>query len=139
MTRHRPQIAVRAGPDQDTLLVALSGTVAPEDLPGLVMRVRALLAGSTHERILCDVEDLDDADAVTVDALARLQLAARRRGRAVTLLHASKRLEELLALCGLDEVIPPCHGLAVEARRQPEQREQGRRVKEEHDPGDRSV
>ena len=42
-----------------------------------------------------------DADAVTVDALARLQLAARRHGCQVRLRNASSELLELVAFMGL--------------------------------------
>jgi len=46
------------------------------------------------------------ADAATVDALARLQLAARRRQCQVRLRGASKELRELVAFLGLSEVLP---------------------------------
>jgi hypothetical protein len=65
------------------------------------------------------------ADAATVDALARLQLSARRRGLDVSLREASGDLEALLGLCGLSDV------LRVEAGRQPEEREQRGGVEEE--------
>jgi ABC-type transporter Mla MlaB component len=116
-------IAARASPDDDALVLVLSGRVIPDDLPGLVTRARALLESDTHDRIVCDVGALVEPDAVTVDALARLQLAARRRGREVSLLGASDRLRELLNFCGLDQAIPPCEGLVVEPGREPEERE----------------
>jgi hypothetical protein len=45
------------------------------------------------------------ADAVTVDALARLQLAARRHDCQVRLRHASAQLNELVAFMGLADVL----------------------------------
>jgi ABC-type transporter Mla MlaB component len=42
---------------------------------------------------------------VTVDALARLQLAAGRLGCTVRLRNASPGLRELVALMGLDDVL----------------------------------
>jgi hypothetical protein len=45
-------------------------------------------------------------DAVTVEALARLQLAARRYSCRVLLRHASSELLELVAFMGLSEVLP---------------------------------
>jgi ABC-type transporter Mla MlaB component len=48
------------------------------------------------------------ADAVTVDALARLQLAARRHQYQVRLRGASNELRELVALMGLRDVLPCC-------------------------------
>jgi ABC-type transporter Mla MlaB component len=46
------------------------------------------------------------SDAVTVDALARLQLAARRHGCQVRLRGASMELRELVAFMGLRDVLP---------------------------------
>ena len=43
-------------------------------------------------------------DAVTIDALGRLQLAVRRRGKSIELRNASVELRGLLTLVGLDEV-----------------------------------
>jgi hypothetical protein len=43
---------------------------------------------------------------VTVDALARLQLAARQHGCQVRLRHASSELFELVAFMGLRDVLP---------------------------------
>ena len=45
-------------------------------------------------------------DAVTVDALARLQLAARHYGCRVRLRHASCQLLDLVAFMGLTDVLP---------------------------------
>jgi ABC-type transporter Mla MlaB component len=55
--------------------------------------------------VACDVSGVE-ADAVTVDALARLQLAARRHGCRVQLRNASGGLVDLLAFMGLDAVLP---------------------------------
>jgi ABC-type transporter Mla MlaB component len=74
-------------------------------LPGLSERVCALLEGSGATVAFCDVRGVE-ADAVAVDALARLQLAARRHGCHVRLRHASRELLELLAFMGLREVLP---------------------------------
>ena len=45
-------------------------------------------------------------DLATVDALARLQLAALRRGVRLRLSHASAELVDLVAFLGLDGVLP---------------------------------
>jgi ABC-type transporter Mla MlaB component len=45
---------------------------------------------------------------VTVDALARLQLAARRRNCVVRLRNAPDELLRLLAFMGLENVLPEC-------------------------------
>ena len=54
---------------------------------------------------MCDVEGVA-ADAVTVDALARLQLAAGGYGCQVRLRNASDDLRGLLAFMGLPDVLP---------------------------------
>ena len=72
-------------------------------------------------------------DAVTVDALARLQLAARRAGRRLQLRDASDDLRKLIAFAGLDDV------LWVEPRREAEEREERLGVEEEGQLGDPPV
>lgn len=57
--------------------------------------------------VFCDVQGFA-ADAVTVDALARLQLAARRHQCQVRLRGASKELRALVAFMGLRDVLPCC-------------------------------
>jgi ABC-type transporter Mla MlaB component len=87
-----------------TVAFAIRGPIARADLPGLCNRVCTLLETSDDEIVLCDVRGVDP-DAVTVDALARLQLAARRHGCRVRLRHASDALRELVAFMGLAEVL----------------------------------
>jgi ABC-type transporter Mla MlaB component len=55
--------------------------------------------------VLCDVRGLEP-DAVTVDALCRLQVAARRHRCQVRLRHVSSELRELVAFMGLRDVLP---------------------------------
>jgi ABC-type transporter Mla MlaB component len=88
-----------------TIAFAIDGPIARADLPGLCERVCALLEGSAADVALCDVRGIDP-DAVTVDALARLQLAARRHGCQVRLRHASDELLDLVAFMGLRDVLP---------------------------------
>ena len=84
---------------------AIWGPIARDDLPGLCDRVCALLGENGTGSARCDVRGVD-ADAVTVDALARLQLAARRQGCQVRLRNASNELLELVAFMGLSDVLP---------------------------------
>ena len=86
-----------------TIAFAVRGPIARGDLPGLCDRVCALLPANVVA--FCDVSTVEP-DAVTVDALARLQLAASRRGTVVRLRHASAELRELVALMGLTDVLP---------------------------------
>jgi len=94
-----------ATPAPQTIAFAVGGPIARADLPGLCERVCALLATSGAAIALCDVSGVEP-DAVTADALARLQLAARRHGCQVRLRSASSELLELLAFMGLRDVLP---------------------------------
>ena len=84
---------------------AICGPITRAELPGLCDRVCALLERSGADLALCDVSGIEP-DAVTVDALARLQVAARRHGCLVRLRHASDDLLELVAFMGLADVLP---------------------------------
>jgi len=88
-----------------TVFFAVRGPIAPADLPGLCDRVCALLGRSGADVAVCDVAGVDP-DAATVDALARLQLGARRYGCRVRLRNASDELRDLVAFMGLRDVLP---------------------------------
>ena len=83
---------------------AIRGPIERNDLPGLCDRVCGLLSEKRPEVALCDVAGVDP-DCVTVDALARLQLAARRHGCRVRLRNASTELLDLVAFMGLSDVL----------------------------------
>lgn len=60
---------------------------------------------ATHSLVVdWDVADLP-VDLVTVEALARLQLAARRHGCTLRLRNAPAELTELLVILGLRDVL----------------------------------
>ena len=91
--------------DGRTVAFAVRGPIERSDLPGLCDRVCSLLASSGATVALCDASGVP-ADAVTVDALARLQLAARRYGCQVRLRAGSDELLDLLEFMGLADVVP---------------------------------
>ncbi len=80
--------------------------------------------------LVCDVSELTNPDLAVVDALARLQLAASRRGCPIRLCGASRQLRDLLQLMGLRHVLG-----CGEMVGQTEKREQGR-AEEVGDPDD---
>jgi len=88
-----------------TIVFAVAGPTARTDLLGLCTRACALLERSGADVAFCDVGGVD-ADALTVEALARLQLAARRHGCHVRLRNASTELRDLVAFMGLRDVLP---------------------------------
>lgn len=118
---------------------AIRGPIRRADLPGLCVRVCAVLAESRAVVADCDVAGVDP-DAVTVDAVARLQVAAMRSGCSVRLQNASEPLLELVELMGLTHVLPArARGLRGELEREPETREQRDHIEEEGELDDASV
>jgi hypothetical protein len=115
--------------------IAIGEELVPADIPALVARVRERLEVEAAGLVVCDVGRLAGPDIGTVDALARLALAARRFGCSVILRDASPDLRELLALAGMTRVIP-CLALPVEAVGEAELREEPGGVEEEGDPRD---
>jgi ABC-type transporter Mla MlaB component len=94
-----------ATPPPRAVQLALRGPLDRTDVPGLSDHVCALLRESGAELALLDVSGVEPT-VVTVDALARLQLGARRHGCRVRLRHASTGLRELVAFMGLSDVLP---------------------------------
>jgi mannose-6-phosphate isomerase-like protein (cupin superfamily)/ABC-type transporter Mla MlaB component len=91
-------------PAQYEVAFAIRGPIARADLPGLCDRVCSILPADGG-LVRCDVSGVEP-DAVCVDALARLQLAARKRGCCVCLESASQPLLDLVELMGLTHVLP---------------------------------
>jgi ABC-type transporter Mla MlaB component len=83
---------------------AIRGPVARADVPGLCERVCAVLREHGPGETRCDVAGVRP-DAVAVDALARLQLAAQRSGCRVRVENASPELRDLIAFMGLRDVL----------------------------------
>ncbi|MEX0816403.1 MAG: hypothetical protein WD027_03075 [Gaiellales bacterium] len=124
----------RPPPEPSTSVLILGGTVARREIPEMCERARETLECGAGP-VDCDVGAMNP-DAVTVEALARLQLTARRLGRRARFKDASPELQGLLCLLGLDEVLPCGGESGLESRGQAEEREQARGVQEERDPGD---
>lgn len=125
--------------EEDTIEVVLRGRFAAADIPGLWGRLLPLLGGTEAPVVVCDVTAMVDPDAETIDALARLQLTARRSGCCIRLRHAGGPLQGLLALTGLAEVVPCAPDLPVQTGGKAEQREPSSGVEEEGDPADPPV
>ena len=90
-----------------------------------------LIVDAETDEVLGHV-DARTPDLALIEALARVQLKARRRGSQIRLTNVSDRLRGLLDLVGLTDV------LCVEAQRQPELGEE-LWVDEVVQPGDSSV
>jgi ABC-type transporter Mla MlaB component len=127
---------MQSASDPSEIVMVIDGPTAPADIGGLCERLRLQVEGSPTDLILCDVGGLVDPDLAAVDALARLQLTARRLGCRIRLRGACGHLQELLALSGLDDVVPLSERLRPEPSGQAEEREPSLGVEEEGDAGD---
>ena len=88
-----------------TIVFTIYGPIERGDLAGLCARVCALFERTRPQVAFCELDGVR-ADAVVADALARLQLGARRRGCQVRLRDAPADVLALLAFMGLSEVLP---------------------------------
>ena len=98
-----PSTSRMTTPGPHEVAFAIRGPIDRSDLQGLCDRVCGLLGGAGSV-MACDVAGVEP-NAVTVDALARLQLAARRRGCVVRLRNASTALLDLVGMMGLTNVL----------------------------------
>ena len=85
--------------------------------------------------IVVDVSSVTEPDCRTIDALAHIQLGARRLGQRIRLIGASDEMIRLIEVAGLEEALAPAPS-GVEAVGEPEEREEAGGVEEEVDPGD---
>jgi hypothetical protein len=134
-------------PERPTIVLVLEAPTTFAQIEALCERVPGLVDDCSSDPA-CDVAAVADPDAGTVDALARLQLAAVRQGRRLRFLNACGELQGLLRLTGLGDVLPcedvPCgpppgDASGIEAVRKAEQREHAQRVEEERDARDPSA
>lgn len=115
--------------EPDTAVMTLA-SMTRADVAAACARLRALVGASDADVVVCDVGALQ-ADLVAVETLARLRLTARRLGCGLRLRGASGALEQVLAFCGLCDVLPIEDGSVLGGNRgQPEQREQPLGVEE---------
>jgi len=89
-----------------TVTLALDGQLGRARLPNVCRNLWMLLACSGATLALFDLRGIRP-DAAAVDALARLQLYARRRGCKVLLSTAPVELIELIELMGLHDALLP--------------------------------
>lgn len=84
--------------------LTIRGPLTRAGLPALTERCCAFFAAFAGHVVDCDVTGVA-ADAVTVDALARLQRVAHANGCQVVLRNATDELVDLVELMGLTDVL----------------------------------
>ncbi|MGH8822973.1 MAG: STAS domain-containing protein [Jiangellaceae bacterium] len=119
-----------------TVRVVVRATLTPGDVRSLADQVVRQLGRGDVAEILVDVSGVRTPDVAHVDALARLHLGARRHGSHVRLVGPCPRLLELLALVGLDDLLPIDDRASGDLHREAEHREQPVDVEVGVDPGD---
>jgi ABC-type transporter Mla MlaB component len=119
-----------AGPDEAPFVLIVRGPIGHDVLASWCDEVRARVRADATARVICDVQAAP-VDGSTVDALARLQLVARRFGGAIRLRNAGPELQALLDFAGLFDVLPAESALTWQS----EEREQVS-VDEHADGGD---
>ncbi|HEY2950792.1 MAG TPA: STAS domain-containing protein [Micromonosporaceae bacterium] len=112
-------------------VIALGPTVDRADIPVFCGRLAVLLRDRRDAVVQCEVGTITEPDTVTLEALARLQLTARRLGGRIQVCGAQRRLREIIAFTGLGEVLP-----LAQASGQAEEREQPVGVEERVEPDD---
>lgn len=91
-------------PARCTGLLVVAWPIA-EGIGGLCERLQHVITTSGADVVVCDGQALP-ANCRAIEALARLQLTARRAHSAIHLQRPSPALQELLELAGLADVIP---------------------------------
>jgi ABC-type transporter Mla MlaB component len=97
--------------------VVVGPRIERTDVAALCALLDALAASQPTGTIDVDVRALARCDLMTIDGLARLALAARRRGRSIRLICVPPELHELVALSGLMHVLPCRPAPSVEVGR----------------------
>jgi anti-anti-sigma regulatory factor len=87
----------------EPIVMRIAGRVTPADVPRLCEELSTRLTGTGAKEAICDVGGLTHPNLAAVNALARLQLTARRLGCRIRLRNAGPELQALLDLVGLGE------------------------------------
>jgi STAS domain len=122
-------------PGPRTVVVVVDGPFSRRGIAGLCARAGRLLATGEIDLITYDVGSVTEPDVMAIEALARLQLTARRIGGSIQVRHASGELRDLLDMVGLCGVVPLCDQSPLGSCGQVEEGEQAR-VDEGVDRGD---
>ncbi|WP_327661871.1 MULTISPECIES: STAS domain-containing protein [unclassified Streptomyces] len=138
--RGHSYVAASSLSPESSPVVVLAGPIRSGDAPRLCERLHAARAGAPGDAptVVCDVSGVTTADLTTLDALARMQLDARRAGSRMLLRDPPAGLAVLLELAGMAEVLgaQAGEGSGVEMVRDAEQREPALRVQEAVVPRD---
>jgi STAS domain len=109
-----------------TVVVVIDGPLTRHDVAGLCAAARRLLTTRDVSEITYDVGAAVAPDLTAIDAVARLELTARRAAGSIRVRRASGELRALLAAVGLCDVVALCDGSPLEPGGHVEEGEQTR-------------
>jgi hypothetical protein len=104
--RRANEHAARPPPEPNATTISLDGPIDRADISAFCRRALERIERSEGDPVVCDLGRVPRPDAVTVEALARLQLEARRLGRRLVFRDACGELRDLVAFTGLDRALP---------------------------------
>jgi hypothetical protein len=120
---------------EGTIVLVVERPITRDGIDALCRQGRRWLERTGAALVVCDVACIPDPDPITLEALTRVALTVRGAGREIRLRHASPRLQDLLCLVGLQEILP-LEPSGVQLEREAEQREHARHIEEVMEAGD---
>jgi hypothetical protein len=108
-----PRGLIRMAPSKTYFAVA--PTITRADIPALCADLAGRVRGRGSGVVVCDVAEVVRPDVVTVEAVARLCLTARRHGWTLFVHGAGSALLGLVSLLGLTGVVTPVRPAARRA------------------------
>jgi ABC-type transporter Mla MlaB component len=100
----------RKAAGRPAVVLRVDGPLTDLAVDRLCAQLQVVMRPSDVTQVTCEIGPLVDADARTLDALARLQLTARQLGGEIRLSRASSAVLELLAFAGLGDIVRPVCG-----------------------------
>jgi len=91
-------------PAPNSAVLVITGRIDRGSLPKLSQRLVSLIEQRRPLGVTCDVGAMKSCDLETLDALAHLQLLARRLGCELRVVQATRHLMELVEFLGLERL-----------------------------------
>jgi MFS superfamily sulfate permease-like transporter len=103
-----------SGRPPSTVTVYTLRPVTRADIPALCADLAERLRSRDPGVVICDVVGVQEPDVVTVEALARLRLTARRHGWVLHVYGADQHVLSLVRFLGLGDALAQAGGQAEE-------------------------
>jgi anti-sigma B factor antagonist len=107
LTMRKSSLTIEATRSGSTTVVAASGSLDIATAEEFETAVREALADGTH--VVVDLSDLSLCDSTGLGAMVRLHRRAVAADASLTLRRPQRSVAEMLAMTGIDKVIPTEH------------------------------